>query len=32
MGLWDKIKAELIDIVQFLDESNNTLVHRFERF
>lgn len=32
MGLWDKIKAELIDIVQFLDESNNTLVHRFERY
>ena len=32
MGLWDKVKHELIDIVQFLDESNDTLVHRFERF
>jgi membrane protease subunit (stomatin/prohibitin family) len=32
MGLWDKIKGEFIDIVQFLDESNDTLVHRFERY
>jgi membrane protease subunit (stomatin/prohibitin family) len=32
MGLWDKIKGELIDIVEFLDPSRNTLVHRFERY
>lgn len=32
MGLWDKIKGELIDIVEFLDDSNNTMVHRFERY
>src|SRR5262245_3094964 len=32
MGLWDKIKHELIDIVEFIDPTNNTLVHRFERF
>ncbi|HEX2202925.1 MAG TPA: SPFH domain-containing protein [Longimicrobium sp.] len=31
MGLWDFIKTELIDIVEWLDESGDTLVHRFER-
>lgn len=32
MGIWDRLKHELIDIVQFLDDSSNTLVYRFERF
>jgi membrane protease subunit (stomatin/prohibitin family) len=32
MGLWDKLKAELIDIVEWLDGTNDTLAHRFERF
>lgn len=32
MGIWDRLKKELIDIVEFVDDSNNTLVHRFERF
>lgn len=32
MGLWDKIRGELIDIIEFLDDSKNTLVHRFERY
>ncbi len=32
MGLWDKIKGELIDIVQWLDDSPSTIVHRFERY
>jgi membrane protease subunit (stomatin/prohibitin family) len=32
MGIWDRLKKELIDIVQFLDDSNNTLCYRFERF
>ena len=32
MGLWAKLKGELIDIVEWLDPSNNTLVHRFERY
>lgn len=32
MGLWDKLKAELIDIVQWLDDTNDTLVYRFERY
>jgi len=31
MGLWDKLKAELIDIVQWLDDTDDTLVYRFER-
>lgn len=32
MSIWDRLKKELIDIVEFIDDSNNTLVHRFERF
>lgn len=32
MALWDKLKAEFIDIVQWLDDTNDTLVHRFERY
>ncbi|MCB1176454.1 MAG: SPFH domain-containing protein, partial [Leptospiraceae bacterium] len=31
MGLFDKLKGELIDIIEFLDDSGNTLVHKFER-
>lgn len=31
MGLWDFIKTELIDIVEWLDESGDTLVYRFPR-
>jgi membrane protease subunit (stomatin/prohibitin family) len=32
MGLWDKLKGELIDVIEWLDQSNDTLVHRFERY
>ncbi|MCB1051300.1 MAG: SPFH domain-containing protein [Acidobacteria bacterium] len=32
MGLWDKFKGELIDIIEWLDSSRNTLVYRFERY
>lgn len=32
MAFWDKLKGELIDIIEWLDDSNNTLVHRFERY
>ena len=32
MALWDKLKAEFIDIVQWLDDTNDTLVYRFERY
>lgn len=32
MVLWDKLKGELIDIVQWLDDTDDTLVYRFERY
>jgi len=31
MGLWDKLKGEFIDIIEWTDSSNDTLVYRFER-
>lgn len=30
--LWNKLKGELIDIIEWLDQSNDTLVYRFERY
>lgn len=32
MSFLKKLKGELIDIIEFLDNSQNTIVHRFERF
>lgn len=32
MSLWSKIKGELIDIIEWLDDSHDTLVYRFERY
>ncbi len=32
MGLWDKLKSQLIDIVEWLDETGNTMVWRFPRY
>ncbi len=32
MGLFDKLKGELIDIIEWLDDTNNTMVYRFERY
>ncbi len=32
MGLIDKMKGELLDIIQWLDDSGDTLVKRFERY
>jgi membrane protease subunit (stomatin/prohibitin family) len=32
MALWDKLKGEFIDIVQWLDDTDDTLVYRFERY
>jgi membrane protease subunit (stomatin/prohibitin family) len=32
MSLWDKVRGELIDIVQWLDDTNDTIVYRFERY
>ncbi|GAB5523123.1 MAG: SPFH domain-containing protein [Roseivirga sp.] len=31
MGLWDKIRGEFIDIIEWLDDSNDTIVYRFDR-
>lgn len=31
MGIWDKLRGELIDIVEFLDNTQDTIVYRFER-
>lgn len=32
MGIWDKLKGELIDIIEWLDETSDTMVYRFERY
>ena len=32
MGLMDKLRAELIDIIEWVDDSHHTLVWRFPRF
>ena len=32
MGLFDKLRAELIDIVEWVDDSRHTLVWRFPRY
>ncbi|MBO7571365.1 MAG: SPFH domain-containing protein [Bacteroidales bacterium] len=32
MGLFTKLKNEFIDIIEWLDPSNNTIVYRFERY
>jgi len=31
MSIWDKLKGELIDIIQHLDDTSNTIVYRFDR-
>jgi membrane protease subunit (stomatin/prohibitin family) len=32
MSLWDKVRGEFVDIIQWLDSSNDTIVYRFERY
>lgn len=32
MGLWDKLKNELVDIVEWLDSTKDTMVWRFPRY
>jgi membrane protease subunit (stomatin/prohibitin family) len=32
MGLWERIKNELVDIIEWTDDSSNTMVWRFPRF
>ena len=31
MGLWDKIAGEFVDVIEWTDDSSNTMVYRFER-
>ncbi len=31
MSIWDKLSGEFIDIIEWTDDSSNTLVYRFER-
>src|SRR5574344_2648789 len=32
MGLLDKLRGEFIDIIEWIDDSNDTMVYRFERY
>lgn len=32
MALWDKVKAELVDIIEWTDDTRDTLVWRFPRY
>lgn len=32
MGLFDKIAGEFVDIIEWLDQTNDTIVYRFERY
>lgn len=32
MALWDKLMGELVDIVEWLDDTTDTLAYRFERY
>jgi membrane protease subunit (stomatin/prohibitin family) len=32
MGLFDKLRGEFIDIIEWLDSSSDTIVYRFERY
>lgn len=32
MALWDKLMGEFVDVIEWTDDSSNTLVYRFERY
>jgi len=32
MGIWDKLKGELIDIIEWLDDTRDTMVWRYPRY
>ena len=32
MNMWAKVRGEFIDIIQWTDDSNDTLIYRFERY
>ena len=31
MGLWDRLMGEFVDVIEWTDDSNDTMVYRFER-
>ncbi len=31
MGLWQRLTSELIDVIEWLDDSDDTMVYRYER-
>jgi membrane protease subunit (stomatin/prohibitin family) len=32
MNMWAKVRGEFVDIIQWTDDSNDTLIYRFERY
>ena len=32
MGLFDKLRGEFVDIIEWLDDSSDTIVYRFQRY
>ena len=32
MGIWDKLRGELIDIIEWVDDTRDTMVYRFQRY
>ncbi len=32
MGLWDKLFGEFVDVIEWLDDSSDTMMYRFERY
>lgn len=32
MSFWDKLKGELVDVIEWLDSSHDTMVYRFDRY
>lgn len=32
MGLWKKLTGEFVDVIDWTDDSNNTMVYRYERY
>lgn len=32
MGIWDKLFGELVDVIEWTDDTNHTLVYRFPRY
>ena len=32
MGIWDKLRGELVDIIEWLDDTRDTIVWRFPRY